>query len=302
METSETLLDICCICLEPVIIPVEPLCFQCGEKEGEISCFSMKRICMLCVETYLELQKNRSERAIKKKCLFCPTTAHLHQLPKNKTFRVDYLMMDRNPSTIVCPLEGCDFQSNHLKVARHIFTECPSYSIECECGFTCPRREMPTHRAKCERYRICEFCSSGILETEMPRHMYYDHDRTRCFTCHEYVSMNHLSDHILTECPERLVACDVCNCFIRHKMFKNHLRRHIVEISKNVQLIKSKLREEEHSYQHIRKILANMESSSSSSATDTTIITATTTSFIEPTIPSSPDIIVIAMPGGETTT
>jgi hypothetical protein len=45
-----------------------------------------------------------------------------------------------------------------------------------------------------------------------------------------------------------------------------------------------------------------MESSSSSSATDTTIITATTTSFIEPTIPSSPDIIVIAMPGGETTT
>jgi len=81
-------------------------------------------------------------------------------------------------------------------------------------------------------------------------------------------------------------------------MFKNHLRRHIVEISKNVQLIKSKLREEENSYQHIRKILANMESSSSSTTTDTT----TMTTVIESTIPSSPDIIVIAMPGGETAT
>ena len=300
METSETLLDICCICLEPVIIPVEPLCFQCGEKDGEISCFSMKRICLLCGENYLELHKNRSERSIKKKCLFCPTTAHLHQICKKKALRVDYLMMDRNPSTLPCPFEGCGFTSSHLKVARHVFTECNYFSIECECGHTCPRQDMPGHQSQCDRYRRCEFCNKSILETDMPRHMYYDHDRTRCFTCHEYVSMNHLSDHILSECPERLVACDVCTSFIRFKMFKNHLRRHIIEISKNVQLIKSKLREEEHSYQHIRKILQNLEDVPTTPPNlppPTEIITITSPQSVLdiPSDSPSTNIVVIAM-------
>ena len=67
--------------------------------------------------------------------------------------------------------------------------------------------------------------------------------------------MNDLSAHIISKCPERLITCEICNTFIRFKLLKNHLRRHVVEISKNVQMIKNKLREEEASFHHIQKLI-----------------------------------------------
>jgi len=252
-------MDTCCICLETIVIPVEPTCFQCRDNNNEISCFSMKRVCLLCLENFLELHKNRYERSIKKKCMFCPTTCNLHQCTKQKTFRADYLMMDKDERIISCPFENCPVRSSsHLKVARHVFQECPYYNIECECGHVCPRADMAEHYRGCEKYKTCEYCSKAVLESELPRHMYYDHDKTKCFTCHEYINMNSLSDHILTECQERLVTCEICSTFIRIKNFKNHLRRHIVEITKNVQSIRAKLREEENAYQHIQKLINDL--------------------------------------------
>jgi hypothetical protein len=83
-------------------------------------------------------------------------------------------------------------------------------------------------------------------------------------------------------------------------MFKNHLRRHIIEISKNVQLIKSKLREEEHSYQHIRKILQNLEDVPTTPPNlppPTEIITITSPQSVLdiPSDSPSTNIVVIAM-------
>lgn len=252
-------LDVCCICLENVLIPVEPLCFQCRDcdsNESEISCYSMKRICLVCMERYLDLHKHRMERSIKKKCIFCPMTCPLHQFPKSKTFRVDYLLMDRDVNIRSCPY--CSFQSNHLKVARHVFSECPLYYVECDCGYTCKRQDMREHVSMCDKFHMCDICKIYILETETPRHMYYEHDKTRCFTCHEFINMSQLSDHIISECPERLITCEICSVFIRFKLFKNHLRRHVVEISRNLQLIKNKLKEEEQAYQHIQKLIRGL--------------------------------------------
>ena len=259
MDETNFSLDICCICLETILIPVEPVCFQCKDKDdGNISCFSMKRLCLGCLEEYLHLRQRRYERPMKKKCLFCPKIAYLHQTPKNKLFRVDYLWMDKDTSVRKCPMKGCDFEDIHIKVAKHIFSECPYYYMECDCGITCMRKDMIEHYKKCEKFVFCPLCHIYTLKTEFAQHMYYEHDKTKCFTCHQFIAMNDLSNHIIATCPERLITCEICNTFIKYKLLKNHLRRHIVEISKNVQNIKNKLREEESTFQHIQKIIQNI--------------------------------------------
>lgn len=286
-EEEKDCLDVCCICLETILIPVEPLCFQCRESDGEISCFSMKRICLVCAENFLDLNKDRKDRSIKKKCIFCPKTCHLYQIPKNKTFRVDYLMMDRVGAhhERSCPYDGCGYHASHLKVARHVFTECPYYHVECECGSVCPRNQLLEHRAHCDKYKCCVFCQTFILEIEMARHMYYHHDKTKCFTCHQFIDMSRLSDHIISDCPERLVTCEVCSSFIRYKSFKNHLRRHIVEVSKNVTLIRNKLREEEATYQNIQRLIEqfSITEDENHAATLITVPNITTTTITTPT-------------------
>lgn len=259
MDETKFSLDICCICLENILIPVEPVCFQCKDQDdGKMSCFSMKRLCLTCIEGYLDLRKNRYERPMKKKCLFCPRITYLHQISKNKLFRVDYLWMDKDTSIRKCPMPGCDFKDIHIKVAKHIFSDCPFYFVDCDCGFTCMRKNINDHYKNCEKFSFCALCNDYILKTELAQHMYYEHDKTKCFTCHQFINMNDLSHHIISKCPERLITCEICNTFIRFKLLKNHLRRHIVEISKNVQVIKNKLREEESTFQRIQKLITNI--------------------------------------------
>jgi len=248
--------DICCICLEEVVIPVEPTCFRCVPENGQISCFSMKRICMNCLENYLELNKHRLERPIKKKCIFCPAVINLQQTPRNETFRVDYLMMDRDYNKrYSCIYPQCSFEGSHIQLARHLFSDCPYFTVECVCGDVCHRNELLDHQGRCDKYEICNICESPVLKTDLPRHMYYSHDKTKCFTCHKYIGMDNLSEHIISDCPERLVACEMCNSFIRFKNFKPHLHNHLSEINKNIQIIRNKLKEEEYNYVRIQKLL-----------------------------------------------
>lgn len=251
-ETVSYLLDVCCVCLGCVVIPVEPVCFQCKDRnDGGISCFSMKRICLVCLENYLELRKPRHERELKKKCMFCPKTVLLQQTPKSQMFRVDYLSMDKDTVMKKCPMMGCDYENTHIQVAKHVFTTCPYYHVECECGHTCPREQIQDHYRICDKFVFCQMCCLYVSKTEMAQHMYYQHDQTKCFTCHQFVRMDELSNHILSTCPERLVTCEICNTFIRVKLIKNHLKRHVVEVHKNVQSLKNKLCEEEETFQRI---------------------------------------------------
>lgn len=261
MDETNFSLDICCICLENILIPVEPICFQCKDKDdGRMSCFSMKRLCLACLEDYLDLRKNRYERPIKKKCLFCPKITHLHQTPKNKLFRIDYLSMDKDKSVRKCPMQGCEFQDIHIKVAKHVFSDCPFYYMDCECGLVFMRRQIREHYMVCEKFTLCVICNVYLLKSELAQHMYYEHDKTNCFTCHQFINMNDLSNHILTQCPERLVACEICKTFIRSKLLKPHLRRHVMEIKNNVQILKNKLKEEEHTFHQIQKLILKQDS------------------------------------------
>lgn len=256
MDETKFLIDICCICLEPILIPVEPVCFH--QDDGKLTCFSMKRLCLTCIENYLDLYKHRHERPMKKKCLFCPNITYLQQTPKNKLFRVDYLLIDKDTTVRTCPMLDCQYKDIHLKVARHVFTDCPYYHIECECGYTFMRKDMNDHYKICEKFTVCSVCKVNLLKDGLAQHMYYEHDKTKCFTCHNFVNMNDLSIHILSKCPERLITCEICSTFIRYKLLKNHLRRHVVEINKDVQNLKNKLKEQEIMFQRIQEIIHNL--------------------------------------------
>lgn len=259
MDETVFSLDVCCICLETILIPVEPVCFKCKDQDdGKISCFSMKRLCLTCLEGYLDLRKNRYDRCIKKKCLFCPKTTYPHEVPKHKLFRVDYLSVSKDMSLRTCPMPGCSFRDTHLQVVKHVFSDCLYYYVECECGIVCKRADVMDHCKACHKFMRCQLCAQYMLKSLLMQHMYYEHDMTKCFTCHNYVKMGDLSAHILSQCPDRLVPCDICQTFIRYQLLKNHLHRHVTDIKKKVQTLYQKICMEEVTLEQIKKILSEM--------------------------------------------
>ena len=257
--------EVCSICLEIVLVPVEPMTFLC-KNQFDVSCFSVKRVCLLCLERYLGLDCHRNCRPMKK-CLFCPKSASPAN-PKSDCFRVDYGLMNRDDQTRSCPL--CGFTSTHIGIARHLLKECEHYSIECECGHTCPRNEFDRHKVLCPHYSSCEFCSTFVLESGLPKHMFYQHDKTRCFTCHRYVDMNQLNDHLLIHCPDRSLSCEFCNCSVKKKTMPSHLKKHLTDIQKNIKNMQNLISKEKKIYEKINAKIAEGKETSSLSEPDKT--------------------------------
>lgn len=224
--------EVCSICLETLLIPVEPTCFLC-RKVHELGCFSVKRVCLLCLESYLALNHSRMSRP-SRKCLFCPEN-NMPLCSKEECFRVDYGMMSRDPNQRNCPL--CSFCSSHIGIARHVLKECPNYNIECECGFTCIRSDFDNHKNHCDKYALCDFCNDCVPKSILPKHMFYQHNKTRCFTCHRYVDMNELNDHLIKKCPERTITCEFCQKSIKNKTLNSHLKQHQQEIHSNMKIL-----------------------------------------------------------------
>lgn len=227
METHTT--EVCSICLEKILIPVEPLNFVC-HKKTDLWCFSVKRVCLQCLEVYLGLDKPLFSRP-SRKCLFCPEN-NLPICAKQECFRVDYGMMSRDSETKLCPY--CSFESSHIGVARHVFSECPEYKIECECGDIFPRQESKAHIEICEKYTKCEFCEEFNRNAEMAKHMFYKHDKTKCFTCHKYIGMNVLNDHLIYDCEERTQKCEFCAEPLKKKFIEAHLKKHLEDLQKSM--------------------------------------------------------------------
>lgn len=250
------MMEICSICLDPALIPVEPICFGCNSN-AEMSCFSMKRVCFLCAENYLDLSNPKYCRSIKK-CIYCPLTVNLQKFTKNECFRVDYWMMGQDTEKKTCP--SCPFEGSHIEIARHFIQSCPKFNVECECGMVCKREDISQHQKECIKYKLCVLCMENVLDTDMPRHMYYQHDKTKCFTCHQYISMPDLTNHILAECPERLVSCHVCSGYVKQRSIKKHLKEHLTKVRKSIKTMKQKLGEEKNSQTKIQNLILRTSS------------------------------------------
>lgn len=230
--------EVCSICLEPVLIPVEPLCFQC-RRQKDVWCFAIKRVCLLCLEQYLGLDCPKKNRPLRK-CLFCPEPCLL--MSKEKSFRVDYGLMNQDSDLKHCPF--CTFKGSHIAVARHVFNECLFYKVECECGQVIDKKEIETHKKTCSFHTKCPDCLDFILKNDLLKHMFYGHDKTRCFTCHGFVKMSDLNHHLIKECPERNQTCEFCALSLKNSHYKTHLKKHFDESIKTIKQLQLSLQKE----------------------------------------------------------
>jgi len=119
----------CCICMEEPFLPVEFICFPCYSNK-KIHCCSFYRICMLCANNYLELDKDIGERDFYKKCIFCPSLCCLHSHNRSNSYKIDFCKIVQDEANhYICPY--CNiFTGSQIQIFHHLEKDCECYYIE----------------------------------------------------------------------------------------------------------------------------------------------------------------------------
>lgn len=245
----------CCICFDDLVIPVRPICFSCctGEDRWRNKwCYTFLRICIHCADTYLQLDREASLRQPTVKCLICPKTVDPSTLTRATAYEIDFLYMQCLPTrTITCPYCRVWTGDLNTQLYNHIMLMCEAFLWECTCGvqYTMPTAEA--HIRMCSHYSRCKDCDEHLLLTQMGRHMLRTHHKTLCCSCRMFIAVDGMTDHILNQCPERLVCCDVCMGLIRMRFFKKHLLNHYHESLRCIQTALTRLETEKTKLQQI---------------------------------------------------
>ena len=241
MDPPENLDVHCCICRDPLVIPVRPICFSCSmtDRWSQKSCYTYLRICMKCADEYFQLDKPPSQRKKSIRCLTCTETMNPTKMHRNNIYEVDFLFMKCMPSSNDLPCPFCHEWDGTVQddLYRHIVTECPAFSWECVCGAVYTQPNRMDHLRQCSRHSTCGECNQRILTTNLNRHMLHDHRFSMCCSCRTHVPLDDMSDHILHRCEERLVCCDICMGLIRMRLFHVHLLNHYQEITSNIRTL-----------------------------------------------------------------
>jgi len=236
---------ICMICMEEVSIPVEFLCFPCHQVGHDMNhlnsplsfpCSAYSRVCMMCAETYLELDRPIYSRTEKKRCLLCPTECPLQNLRRQHAYRIDFLwIQEHDQFQIQRPQEGwecpwCFENGNSYSrwdLWRHVQTKCPNFGIECECREIIRRGDWEHHKSICASFTLCEECVEWFPKRGMATHMSDKHQKSQCSICLQYIPFVDILHHILRSCsiPEQCPICDisVLRCNLHHHIRFQHL-------------------------------------------------------------------------------
>jgi len=214
----------CIICLDPIFLPVEIICFSCY-KNNEFNCSSLIRICLRCAISFLQLDKDIEARDFYKKCVYCPSLAYLHRLNFDNGFKKDFLIMSNDQNIYNCPY--CFFFSGtQLDINNHLEKECPKYYILCECKKVFIKENFYLHLFHCDKHLRCDLCKKFIIKKKIIDHMHYIHDHMFCNLCKTFVPKNLFEKHIESECPERLIICTFCLQLITFNKYIEHLFEH----------------------------------------------------------------------------
>lgn len=234
----------CCICFEDVLLPVRLKCFSCCEQHMFLyttttqtvnmkSCYTYLRVCMYCADMYFQFLKPPSERVFHIKCLICPETTNPRRLTREKAYEMDFLYMKcLGRRQTECPYCHVDLGVvSHDEVYEHITQQCEEFMILCFCHLPYRRANARDHIMTCSSYKQCDLCVTTPLTVFVPKegfeqHMISCHKRILCRSCHEYVDIEGMTHHILNECRERLMCCDICMNLVRWCMFEKHILRH----------------------------------------------------------------------------
>lgn len=256
----------CIICLEEVLVPCRLKNFSCWETpypslykyfensssySPTASCLYGKYLCLLCAMSYLQLDKDSSQRDSYKKCLVCPTRSSLRTLTVENSLQLETAKMDQPiPRSITtCPLckDYFVFLSCHTQkdVVHHFFSHCPKFWIECFCKRVLPRMTLfQSHILFCSAFKECTVCHTHVPEILYTQHQSEKHDLHQCFQCSSFVTADDMNGHVLHECPERLRSCNLCHLLVRYSSLNEHVQNHFHEISASIHDLQTRLTEE----------------------------------------------------------
>lgn len=227
----------CSFCLEDVRIPVRFRCFPCVPNLSGPSCHSIRRVCLLCARTYLELNKEASNRSTRKKCPTCPSVTNCRRLNASNAYEKDYRMMAEDPRTDYACFhkdKGCAFVGNQMDLDKHMKT-CDHRTVSCrDCHDMFPMTFEKQHEQTCPHRFSCRICEERIRVVDATSHFMNAHQSTLC-VCDEFVSLDRIAFHRSRECPRRRIRCEECGHEVYAMNRKTHLTVHLTSAVKAVQ-------------------------------------------------------------------
>jgi len=246
-------MELCAICKEKCIIPVEILCFNCYKK-NEINCFSFLRVCLSCSIHYLELDKSKYERPYSKKCLYCSESALLHFITIKYAIKIDFSLMSLDTNqNYECPFCN-EATGNQVEIYKHAIDQCPNFYIECICEKIIRRCELVAHRSSCVEFALCEECDQYIAKYALKDHLKHNHNLDTCYRCKMKIECDQMEDHVHQTCEYRSVLCEYCLKFCDYKSWKDHLNSHMNNLMDDI----SKLNNEYSSLLKRHELLNNL--------------------------------------------
>jgi hypothetical protein len=232
----------CPICLLDVRIPVEFICFPCGQnpnnKGNHIHCHSIARVCMTCARRYLELNKNRNERSITKKCLFCNAKVNPQLLNASKAYKKDYRMMAMDSRSDYSCVHCDTFIGTQNELDRHLQLQCDYRTKFCTaCKGMYIAKDEEIHFSSCPFMMSCP-CSSCDWRDDVKKfdgHLLNIHDSKYCYNCDTVVLDRAWTRHMEATCPNRMIYCKHCSISTTLDAYKVHLRDHILDWTQKIQ-------------------------------------------------------------------
>jgi len=209
-----------------------------------MTCFSSQRICLRCLQQYLDYEKPACAMQSQYKCLFCPTTCSLHAVTERRTegrlYTIDFLYMTLFPTVaendatedgIECPY-GCHVRvPQQLDLYRHVRSCCPKFPVVCVCGQVMTRaRWQREHKPVCPQYTKCPVCAEHIPSENVGQHCFDKHGHLLCYMCGLPVPVDKASKHFHQECLQRPEMCSICLEMVRHSDWAEHVRTHLERI------------------------------------------------------------------------
>lgn len=228
----------CVICLKDVRCPVHMLPFPCKThnniQQGIPSCNDTVIVCMPCAQQYLHMNQfpvhSRPDRV---KCLICESTCNPRTLFRSAdAFQKDftYMRLD-NTNNYPCFHEelGCKFTGTQSSLDRHLRHQCLYRTVKCICGFYCKAVEMDHHILVCSHHKSCTFClplQKRFSIDEISQHIIQEHGKVACTSCSEWIDCDKRNIHE-DQCPQKIIACEICNQFCYQGYFEEHVLFHI---------------------------------------------------------------------------
>lgn len=226
---------ICLICQDPVRVPVKLICFPCKKSYDKRSCNDIVRVCVSCAREYLQLNKPKSERTFKVKCLTCDSCVDPHYMNADRSYSKDFMLMSLDKKKYRCfhSEKGCQFKGLQIELEKHNREECIYRITNCPstyCKYIGVACNMNMHMERCRFSELCQHCNEYIDKEHINRHLFVIHALDKCVYCNKNIPIYETTEHS-EKCEQRPISCPLCanHKNISKSIYVSHIKIHMDE-------------------------------------------------------------------------